>query len=52
MFGRGRIIGFWLAIGISAGAIIGAGTGNIGGWIIAGALVGAVVGVLIPKRRS
>ena len=51
-FGRGGNIGFWVAIGIGGGAIIGAGVGNISGWIIAGALVGALVGAIVPKRRS
>ena len=50
--GRGGNIGFWVAIGIGAGAIIGVSTEVIGGWIFAGALVGALVGAIVPKRRS
>ena len=52
MFGRGRNIGFWVAIGIGAGAIFGASTDAIGFWMAGGAVVGAIIGAFLPRRRS
>ncbi len=52
MFGRGRNIGIWAAIGIGGAAVIGVSTEVIGFWMAAGAVVGAIIGAVMPKRRS
>ena len=51
MFGRGRNIGIWAAIGIGAGAIIGV-SSEVIGWMAVGAVVGAIIGAVKPKPRS
>lgn len=49
---RQKVLGAWTAIGIGAGAAIGAASNSMGVWVAVGAAVGIIIGSLIDKQQN